>query len=91
MKILGEVSRDTYIVEIKKTEIEKIFDKYFDKLNYDLKVGSEINLGAGYDFRSDIKRVCQEMITTMKSFENAQTTLHNFAVMVSELSDDSKS
>lgn len=66
------------------TELEKVFDKYYDKLGK-LKVGEEINLGAGYDYRATIKQACKEMVDASRQFNSSQKTLMAFALMVSQL------
>lgn len=91
MKILGESKREHFIAEISKAEIEKIFDQYYGKLNFKLEVGTEISLSTGYNFRADIQKACKEMVDAMNAFEQAQLTLRNFAMMVTELPNDPKS
>lgn len=87
MKIIGMGERgDEYIAIVSHTELEKCADKYYGNLK-PLKVGSEFNVGAGYDFASKIKEACKEMHDAMKAFERAQETMTKFAIMVSELPD----
>jgi len=87
MKILGLVNNDTYLVQVSHTEIEKVFNKYYNNLDK-LKVGDELDLGAGYGFREDIKHACNEMRNAMKAFEANRMTLMRFANMVAELPDE---
>lgn len=84
MKIIGTVNRDTYLAEISHTELEKVADKYYGKLE-PLRVGSEFNLGAGYDFRQNIQSACRDMVDASKSFGTAQASMVRFAVMVAGL------
>lgn len=84
MKVIGKGDRGTYLVEVSHTELEKVADKYYGKLD-ELKVGQEFNLGAGYDFRQDIKSACRQMVDASKSFGTAQSAMVRFAVMVAGL------
>lgn len=84
MKIIGIDSDGNYIAVISHHEVEKVVDKYYGKLNQ-LKPGQEFNLGAGHDFRSDIRSACSAMVTAGERFERSQSTLFKFAVMVGNL------
>lgn len=86
MKILGITAEGRYIAEVSHTEVEKVFDKYYGNLPK-LSAGKEIDLGAGYDFRSSIKHACEQMVDASKSFGSAQRTLMRFSLMVSQLPD----
>ena len=83
MKVLGTGPDGTYFVSVSHTELEKLCDKYYNKLKR-LEIGDDFDLGAGYNYREDIKRVCQEMMDSMKAFERARETLTKFAHMVAE-------
>jgi len=88
MKVIGEQGYDTWICVVSKQEVEKVFDKYYAKgadALEKIKIGSEIDLGVGHDFRANIRDVCHEMRDAMKAFESARATLMKFAVMVSDL------
>lgn len=87
MKILASISHRKYIVEIDKDEIEKVFDKFYDKFG-EIKVGDEIDLAKGYNYRGEIKSACVNMQDAMKSFERAQKTLFQFASMVAQLDNE---
>lgn len=76
-----------YICQVGHTELEKLTDKYYGNLPK-LKVGDAMDLGAGYNFRSDIKSACDGMTTAVKNFDAARMTMTKFAVMVSKLPDD---
>lgn len=86
MKVIGmtgERSGSEYICTVSHTELEKLTDKYYGKLE-NLKVGDEMNLGAGYEFRSSIAHACKTMLDSMQAFETAKGTLTRFARMVAE-------
>ena len=87
MKIIGIQDSKTYLAIVEKVEIEKVFDKYYGKFG-DVKVGDVIELSAGYNFRDDIKRACNDMTQAFKAFEKAQSTLLRFASMVQSLESD---
>ena len=83
MKIIGEANRDHYVAIISTDEIEKAFDMFYGKMPA-IKVGDTIDLAQGYNFRSEIQRVCSSMQDSMKSFDRARATLQQFAMMVAE-------
>lgn len=89
MKIIGMVENGLYICQVSHTELEKLTDKYYGKLPK-LEVGSTMDLGAGYDFRSDIQKVCHNVIEATKSFGQTQHTLLKFAAMVTEIPEVTK-
>lgn len=84
MKVLGNGKGDTYLCEISHGELEKLTDQYYGKMK-PLKIGDEMDLGAGYDFRADIRDVCRQMTNAETSFARAQNTLRRFAMMVTQL------
>ena len=86
MKVIG-LSGSDYICQIGHTELEKLTDKYYGKLDK-LGVGSEMNFGGGYDFRRDIQQACKGMVEAQKTFDASRTTMMKFAVMVSSLPDE---
>lgn len=85
MKIIGIKDKDTYIAEVSHIELEKVFDKYYNKLNR-LIVGESIDLEDGYDFTKRIKETCGEMVSASRAFERNFNHLLNFAHMVLERS-----
>jgi hypothetical protein len=86
MKVLGIVSHNKYLVEVEHIELEKLTGNYaYGKNLKELKVGDEMNLGAGYNFTMDIQSACKAMSDAMKSFEKAQSTMRSFALMVADL------
>lgn len=87
MKVLGTADRDSYLVHVSHTELEKVTGKYYGKLKR-LEVGDEMDLGTGYNFTSDIQSACKSMREAMKEFGDAQKTMASFALMVSQLPID---
>ncbi len=87
MKVLGLAGGKTYLVEVSHNELEKVFDKYYGKLP-ELKVGSVVDLGEGYEFRSDIKRACDQMADAMKAFDSKRLTMLRFAEMIGGLAQE---
>ena len=83
MKIIGEDGNRGYIAVVSHMELEKLFDKYHGKLN-NLTIGSEVNLGLGYDFAASIKSACSSMVDATKSFERNQSAILGFAAMVAD-------
>lgn len=81
MKVIGIKDRDTYICEVTHSEIEKVFNKYYNKMPH-LESGSEVDLGMAYNFDSSIRSVCQGMNNAMKEFERAAEVVHQFSMMV---------
>lgn len=84
MKVIGLNDNGGYIAIVDHSELEKSAAKYYGNLPK-LKVGDSFNIGAGYDFTSDIKGACEGMTTAVKRFEQAQATMTKFAVMVKNL------
>lgn len=79
MKVIGlTADRGTYIVTITHSEIEKVMGQYYGKMDA-LKVGAEVDLGAGYDYTDKIDTACQNMIKAVQSFGSAQNTMMQFA------------
>jgi hypothetical protein len=87
MKVLGIVDSSTYLCEVGHSELEKSVDKYYGHLPK-LKVGSELDLGLGYDFRSAIKEACKATVDADIRFHGARQTLHKFAIMVANLPEE---
>ena len=84
MKVIGLDGNGQYIAIVTHDELEKCANKYYGKLNK-LKVGDAFDIGAGYNFASQIKSSCESMLDAHKNFKYAQDTLTSFAMMVSEL------
>lgn len=87
MKIIGKVNDNTYIAEVSHEELEKVFDKFYGKLQV-LKTGENVDLAGGYDFRTDIKAACSEMVKATKHFEKSHASMLKFALMVTDISKD---
>lgn len=85
MKVIGLCGGNTYLVEITKQELEKSLNKYYGNLGFEPKVGQIIDIGAGYDYRSDINSAAQAMVDASKKFDAVQKTMLAFAAMVSQL------
>lgn len=90
MKVIGTGANGAYLCEVSHTELEKLTDKYYGNLK-PLKIGDEMNLGAGYDFRASIKESCKGMMDADLSFDRARATLQRFAIMVSALPESEAS
>jgi hypothetical protein len=84
MKVIGKDEKGNYIAVISKTEVQKVCDKYYNKMP-DLEVGQEFDLSGGYEFRNDIKAACDKMVSVMNQFDSAKKTMFEFAVMVNKL------
>lgn len=87
MKVIGIAENGanrSYVAIVTHTELEKLTDKYYGKV-LELRIGQEMDLGAGYAFREDIRGALNSMTEAMKSFERARATLMAFAAMVSNL------
>jgi hypothetical protein len=83
MKIIGEAGPGHYVAIVSHDELEKVFNKFYSQLP-PIKVGEHVELSMGYNYRGEIKNVCQSMQDSMKAFERARATLQQFAVMVAE-------
>jgi hypothetical protein len=92
MKIIGITdSSNELICTISKDEIANVFNlcsRYSLKEKMELAskliVGGEVDLTQGYRFRDEIKKVCEEMIKTVKLFNDAQQTLLRFAELAAK-------
>lgn len=78
-----------YICQVGHTELEKLTDKYYGNLPK-LNVGDTMDLGAGYNFRSDIKSACDGMTKAVTNFDAARLTMTKFAAMVAGLNEEPK-
>lgn len=87
MLIIGTKSHGTFIAEVEASEIQKVFDKFARTVSTEPKVGDVFDLGAGHDFRREIKALCRDMLEAQKGFKRSQDTLLNFANMVAEQDD----
>lgn len=86
MKVIGIDGQGNYIATVSHSELEKLSDKYYGKTKLEkLAIGSEFNLGQGYDFRESISRACKEMVNASKQFKDAQSSMLKFSSMVIDL------
>jgi hypothetical protein len=86
MKVIGHEGHGRYIAIVDHSEIEKLMDKWYVSNGVKkLEVGEVLDLGTGYKFRDDIKKVCVGMMETIQKFESAKETLTAFSLMVSNL------
>lgn len=75
MKIIGigDGRETTYICEVRHSEIEKFLGLYYGNMK-PLKVGSDVDLGKGYDFMRDTTsalKKTEEFITENKKVIDA--------------------
>lgn len=87
MKVIGLTQEsswgNTYICVVSHDELAKCADQVYPNKLPKLKVGDTFDIGAGYNFRSDISSVCDRMKNSMEAFKSAQDTMLKFANMVS--------
>lgn len=83
MKIIGKGENGEYLCQVSHTEIEKCFDKYYGNMEQ-LKVGQTIDIGAGYNFRNQIKDLCEKVIAADRAYSDSRKTLIDFALMISK-------
>jgi hypothetical protein len=88
MKIIG-IAEDGYskrfICEITACEIARVFGHYCERVDsckIEMKIGTELDLGAGYNYRNDIRIACQTMCDASKQFHDSQATLLKFSEMI---------
>lgn len=85
MKVLGtnkESSDTVYIVEIKHSEICKVFNKsHWDSNSRlsELKINQEFNISDGYDFRGEILSAIKSMDNSYSLFASASKSMQMFA------------
>lgn len=84
MKVIGKASNDTYLCEVTHDELEKSVNLYYGKLPR-LEVGSKMDMGAGYNFTSQIECCLKRMEEADRDFMRARETLLAFAKMVGQL------
>lgn len=87
MKVIGLTEEngwnDAYICIVYHDELAKCMDQVYPNKLPKLKVGATLDIGAGYNFRSDISNACDKMQKAMEAFKSAQDTMLKFANMVS--------
>ena len=94
MKILGRSTTDykiNYIAEISADEINSIFNNSYRDKEYlrceSLKNGEDIDIASGYNFKRDIKDVCEKMIKSHESFQQASKTLYELSKLLVDYDD----
>lgn len=81
---------DVFIAEVSLREIQKLTNKTgykdFERADVErlLKPGMEYDLGAGYDFRSDIVAAVKAMEEAHKKFAAATAVMHRFVALINE-------
>ena len=89
MKIIAEQGNGLFIAIVSRNEIEKLHDEYYTQPAIPKTIiGSEYDLGAGHDFRNEIKRSCKDMVDATAGFKRAQDAMIKFASMVSEMPEE---
>lgn len=86
MKIIGKGDNGEYICQVSHSEIEKCFDKYYNKLEK-LDVGQSIDIGEGYNFRNQIKDLCDKIIAADEAYSTSRSTITDFALMISKVGE----
>lgn len=75
MKIIAVVDHDNFLAQINRRELEKHQNRYHSSQPHlEIKIGTELNLGCGFDFSSDIKNnldKVQALITSSQPVVNA--------------------
>jgi len=87
MKVIAMIDSKKYICEVSHEELEKVTDKYYGKLE-PLKVGSEMDLGMGYNFKVAIADSCRQMSNAMESFQHSKDMLLMFAKIVGNINNN---
>jgi len=54
MKVIGKSSDSSYLCEIDHSEIEKYLGTFYGKTK-PLRIGQEVDLGLGYDYRGEMR------------------------------------
>jgi hypothetical protein len=86
MKVIGKDEQGNYIAVVGHRELQKVCDKYYGREELkELKIGQELNLGDGHDFRAEIQAACKQMVDASEKFGRAQKTLFEFAQMVNKI------
>ena len=60
MRVIGTAGSGKYLCEVGHTEIEKFMGLYYGNMK-SLTVGSEVDLGKGYDFAAEVTSACSSM------------------------------
>ena len=93
MQIIGKAENENLVCIISREEICKVFNHYSTysssaiKLMEELKIGNEVDLSKGYNFRTDIIDACQKTVEAFKAFGKAQSTLLSFSELITKVKD----
>ena len=87
MKVIGKISDSRYICEVSHDELEKYLGLYFGKMTKIL-VGEVVDLGAGYNYHGQIKKICDSMEESIRYYKSNQDTLLAFVKLMKELPDE---
>lgn len=84
MKIMGMVDSGTYLCQVSHQELCKVMNKssYGDGQLKPLKVGDELDLGQGHNFRNEIKVACEKLVEAHRASHRAHESLINFAELI---------
>lgn len=90
MNIIGLTSEGKYIAIVGHDEVEKVVGKYYSSQDRLPKMvaGQFIDLGIGYNYSTAIKSACSAMTQAMSSFQQNQSTMTAFALMVAKSVDE---
>ena len=97
MKVIGVGSDNNLICEISHQELEKFFNCYYKdsdpmrKSIRDLRVGSALNLGQGYDHLSEIRSAFKQMQDFIRANETVIKGISSGLLLMTEVKfDDNK-
>ena len=94
MKVLG-LSKgkygDAYIAEVSHRELEQFLNRYYKKPPLErLKVGEEINLGEGYDYKVDADEIYRKISAVFGDNNETLTALNRAVNLIGQSSPESK-
>jgi hypothetical protein len=97
MKVIGLGSDNNLICEISHQELEKFFNCYYKdsdpmrKSIRELKAGSALNLGQGYDHLSEIRSAFKQMQDFIKANENVIKGISSGLLLMTEVKFENSS
>ena len=77
MKVIGKVDRETYLVQVSHSEIEKFLNLYYNGKLKELAVGDSVDLGKGYNYHQDIQRAMKETREFVGAHKNVINAIIN--------------
>ena len=96
MKVIGFGGDNKIICEIDRSELQKFFNCYYNdrsnpyvKTIDDLKAGSILDLGSGYDHLSEIKLAMQELKDFVKAHERVMKGISSGLLLLAEVKTES--